>query len=155
MNEELRENSKEQFIKKEGFYMNNEEVQEWFEIADRDFDAAQILNGAVRRHLEVICYQCAQAAEKNLKGFLVFNDIVPEKTHDLVKLNKECAKINSDFQDIYDVCKFLTTFATDIRYPKKYEVTDGDVVRAIAAVEKIRNFKPILDLREIVSNIQE
>ena len=132
--------------------MNNEEVKEWFEIADRDLDAAHLLNEAVRRHYEVICYQCAQAAEKYLKGFLVFNDILPEKTHDLVKLNKMCAKINSDFQDIYDVCKFLTTFATDIRYPNKYEVTDGDVVLAIAAVEKIRNFKPISDIRTAVFN---
>ena len=151
MSEGLIGNLKEQFIKKGGFYMNNEEVKEWFEIGDRDFDAAQILNGAVRRHLEVICYQCAQAAEKYLKGYLVFNDIVPEKTHDLIKLNKVCAKINSDFQEIYDVCKFLTTFATDVRYPNKYEVTDGDVVRAIAAVEKIQNFKPISDLRLLVA----
>ena len=30
--------------------MNNEEVKEWLEIGDRDFDSAQILNEAVRRH---------------------------------------------------------------------------------------------------------
>ena len=52
--------------------MNNEEVKEWLEIADKDFDSAQILNEAVRRHYEIICYLCAQAVEKYLKGYLVF-----------------------------------------------------------------------------------
>jgi len=68
--------------------MNNEEVKEWMEIADRDFDSAQILNEAVHKHNEVICYHCSQAAEKYMKGFLVFNDILPEKTHDLIRLNR-------------------------------------------------------------------
>ena len=121
--------------------MNNEEVQEWLEIADRDFDSALILNEATRRHYEVIFYLCAQSVEKYLKGYLVFNDIVPEKTHDLVKLNIMCAKINTDFQDIYDICKFLTTFATDIRYPNKYEVTDGDVVPCHRRSRKNQKFQ--------------
>jgi len=132
--------------------MNNEEVREWLEVADRDLDSALLLNEAVRRHFEVICYLCAQAVEKYLKGFLVFNDIVPKKTHDLVLLNGFCFEIDNVFQNVYDECHFLTTFATDIRYPKKYEVTEGDVIRAIVAVEKVRDFKPILDMRTVVNN---
>jgi HEPN domain-containing protein len=131
--------------------MNNEEVQEWLEVADRDLDSALLLNEAVRRHFEIICYLCAQAAEKYLKGYLVFNDIVPKKTHDLAYLNINCIKINNDFQNIHDESVFLNKYATDIRYPKKYEVTEGDVVRAIAAVEKIRDFKPVFDLRNLTS----
>ena len=132
--------------------MNNEEVQEWLEVADRDLDSALLLNEAVRRHFEVICYHCAQAVEKYLKGYLVFNDIVPQKKHDLVLLNDFCFEIENDFQNINDECDFLNKFAIDIRYPKKYEVTEGDVVRAIAAVEKVRDFKPILDMRTVVNN---
>jgi len=130
--------------------MNNEEVQEWLEVADRDFDSALILNEATRRHYEVICYLCAQAVEKYLKGYLVFNDIEPKKTHDLNLLNDLCIEINLDFNNIAVECGFLIRFATDIRYPNKYEVTETDVNRAIAAVEKIRNFKPILDIRTMV-----
>ena len=132
--------------------MNNEEVKEWLEVADRDLDSALLLNEAVRRHFEVICYHCAQAVEKYLKGYLVFNDIVPKKTHDLVSLNDFCFEIDNDFQNIYDECDFLNKFATNIRYPQKYEVTEGDVIRSIAAVEKIRGFKPILDMRTAVNN---
>jgi len=131
--------------------MNNEEVKEWLEVADRDFDSALLLNEAVRRHLEVICYLCTQAVEKYLKSYLVFNDIVPKKTHDLVLLNDFCSEIDRVFHNLTDECKFLTTFVTDIRYPNKYEVTEGDVVRAIAAVEKVRDFTPILDMRTAVN----
>jgi len=131
--------------------MNNEEVKEWMEIADRDFDSAQILNEAVRKHNEVICYHCSQAAEKYMKGFLVFNDILPEKTHDLIRLNRYCVEIENNFQNLQTVCGFLNQFANDIRYPHQYEVTERDVNFAINAVEKIRNFKSILDLRIVIS----
>ena len=62
-------------MKKGGLYMNNEEVQEWLEVADRDFDSALLLNEAVRRHLEVICYHCAQAIEKYLRNFKLILDL--------------------------------------------------------------------------------
>ena len=41
--------------------MNNEEVKEWFDIADSDFDSAKILNEAFRKHYGITCYHCAQA----------------------------------------------------------------------------------------------
>ena len=123
---------------------------EWLAIADSDLDSAKILNEAVRRHFEVICYHCAQAAEKYLKAFLIYHDILPEKTHDLIKINKYCAGIDNAFQSLKTICDFLNRFANDIRYPNKYEVTDSDVNFAIDAVEKIRNFKPVADLRNIL-----
>ena len=131
--------------------MNNEEVQEWFEIADSDLDSAKILNEAVRKHHEIICYHCAQAVEKYLKGYLVFNDIIPEKTHNLVRLNTKCIEFDNDFQNIHRTCGILDKYATDIRYQKKYDVTEADTTLAITAVEKIKNFKPIVDLRLIVA----
>jgi HEPN domain-containing protein len=131
--------------------MNNEEAQEWLEVADNDFHAVNILNKDVRKPREIICYHCAQAVEKYLKGFLVYHDIIPKKTHDLVLLNDICFEIDNDFQNIYDECRFLYRFAIDIRYPNKNEVTDGDLIFAIAAVEKVRDFKPISDMRTSVT----
>ena len=129
--------------------MNSEEVLEWITLADCDFDSAKLLNEAVRRHLEIICYHCAQATEKYLKAYLVYHDILPEKTHDLIRINKYCIDIDSTFQSIKTICDFLTRFANDIRYPHNYEVTNSDVNFSIDAVEKIKNFKPIFDLRNI------
>ena len=66
--------------------MNSNDVKEWMIIADADFDSARILNESVRKHREVICYLCAQSAEKYLKGYLTCNNIIPQKTHNLGNL---------------------------------------------------------------------
>ena len=127
--------------------MDIEDAIEWIKIAENDFDSAKILNEAVRKHFEVICYLCAQAAEKYLKGYLVSKDIIPEKTHNLPFLNNLCAKIEPTFANVKKICDFLNQFADDIRYPHKYEITEDDVKFSINAVEKIRNLTPILGLR--------
>jgi HEPN domain-containing protein len=54
--------------------MNSNDVKEWMIIADDDFDSAKILNESVRKHNEVICYLCAQAAEKYLKTVISVPD---------------------------------------------------------------------------------
>jgi len=132
--------------------MNNEETAEWLSIADNDFDSAKILNEAPRKYYEIICYLCAQSAEKYLKGYLVSHNMIPEKTHDLPYLNKYCIQIDSNFQNLKTECGFLNRFANEIRYPHKYEVTESDASLAINAVDKIRNFKPIVDLKNIAGN---
>jgi HEPN domain-containing protein len=131
--------------------MEIEDVAEWIQLADDDLYSAQILNGAVRKVREIICYQCAQAAEKYLKAYLIYQDIIPQKTHNLLFLHKLCMEKNSEFQNIVTLCDFLNRFANDIRYPHKYEVTDNDVNFSINAVEKIRNIKPIIDLRNRIN----
>jgi HEPN domain-containing protein len=39
----------------------------------------------------------AQAAEKYLKCYLTYNDIIPQKTHNLVLLNDNCIDIDNSF----------------------------------------------------------
>jgi HEPN domain-containing protein len=66
--------------------MKISDVIEWLQIAEEDFYAAQVLNEAVRKPYEIICYHCAQAIEKYLKGYLSYNGILPQKTHNLLLL---------------------------------------------------------------------
>jgi HEPN domain-containing protein len=143
---------KEQFIRKEKKYMNIDEVIEWYRIADNDFDSAKLLNDAVRKHYEIICYHCSQSVEKYLKGYLIYNDLTPQKTHDLLFLINLCIKMDNDFEDIMVECGFLNRFANDIRYPHRYEVNENDVNHSIDAVNKIRDFKPISDLRNCIKD---
>jgi HEPN domain-containing protein len=131
--------------------MKIDDVIEWIQIADDDFDSAKILNGADRKHFEIICYHCAQATEKYLKGFLAYKDILPEKTHNLRFLNDLCLELDSDFQNIKMMCDFLNRFSNDVRYPHKYEVNENDAIFCINAVEKIRNLKPIIELRNAIN----
>jgi HEPN domain-containing protein len=129
--------------------MNIEDVKEWMQIADDDFDSAEILNQAFRKHYEIICYHCAQAVEKYLKGYLEYKDIAPEKTHNLSYLNSICIDEDNRFISIKTECDFLNKFANDIRYPHRYETKESDVNFCINIVKKIRNFEPISDLRII------
>ncbi|MDR1802362.1 MAG: HEPN domain-containing protein [Treponema sp.] len=130
--------------------MNIEDVAEWIKIADADFDSAEILNQSFRKHNEIICYHCAQAVEKYLKGYLEYKDIVPERTHNLTYLNSICIDQDKSFVDIKIECDFLNKFANDIRYPHRYEVDESDVLFSIEAIEKIKKIKPLIDIRNEV-----
>jgi HEPN domain-containing protein len=131
--------------------MEIEDVAEWIQLADDDLYSAQILNGAVRKVYEIICYHCAQAAEKYLKAYLTYQDIIPEKTHNLLFLSKLCMEKDNEFENIAALCDFLNRFANDIRYPHKYEVNDNDANFSINAVEEIRKIKPMIDLRNKIN----
>jgi len=128
--------------------MNISDVKEWMIIADDDFDSANILNESFRKHMEVICYLCAQATEKYLKCYLTYNDIIPQKTHNLVLLIDKCIEINDKFQEIKMECGFLNRYINEIRYPYRIQVYEEDVMFVIKSVEKIRNIEPLIKIRE-------
>ena len=129
--------------------MNPDDVREWLQIADDDLDSAILLNAAVRKHNEIICYHCAQATEKYLKAFLVSKGLIPKKTHDLLYLNSLCESFDSDFIKFKPECSFLTKFSNDIRYPNKYQTTENDVEICLIYAEKIKNFEPVKNLRNL------
>ena len=131
--------------------MNISDVSEWLIIADNDFDSAVILNEAVRKHVEVICYLCAQAAEKYLKCYLTYKGIVPQKTHNLVFLNDECIETDRSFQEIKMECGFLNRFNNEIRYPNRIQVCEDDVQHVLSSVKKIKNIAALKKIREEIS----
>jgi HEPN domain-containing protein len=124
-------------------------------LADDDFDSANILNESVKKHNEIICYLCAQAVEKFLKDYLIYNDFVPERTHNLIYLNSICIEKDKYFENIKMECGFLNRLVNDIRYPHKMETTLEDVNIAIKYVEKIKNVEPPRNLQNNIINDQE
>ena len=132
--------------------MDIDDVIEWFKIADDDLYSAQILNGQIRKPYEIICYHCAQAVEKYLKGYLVYKNEIPEKTHNLTYLGRICIDTDKDFESVKYEFDFLNRYANDIRYPHKYEVNENDVNFAISAVEKIKAIKPIVEIRKAIND---
>jgi HEPN domain-containing protein len=135
--------------------MDIKDVIEWFTIADEDFDSAKILNEAARKHKEIICYHCAQSIEKYLKGYLTYNNIIPQKTHSIIFLNENCIELDHDFEQIRTECGFLNKFANEIRYPYRIEIKEEDVIYALSAVERMRNIEPILKLKNILAQENE
>ena len=133
--------------------MRIHDAVEWIQIAEQDIYAAKILAEQVRRPNEIICYLCAQSVEKHLKGFLAYHEIIPKKTHNLVEILEVCKEIDGCFNDIKLDCSRINKFATDVRYPHRFEVNDTDASYCIKAVEKIMAFPPIKRLIDEVQKI--
>jgi len=95
---------------------------------------------------EVVCYHCAQAIEKLLKGFLIYHNILPAKTHNLIKLLEKCIEIDQRFDAFFDDFDFLNDVNNEVRYPDWIDLTDDFVIKSINIVERFIDFKPIKDL---------
>jgi len=135
--------------------MNIKDAKEWMVIADEDFDSAKILNSAIKKHMEVICYLCSQAAEKYLKCFLTYNDIILQKTHNLVLLNDSCTEINQNFLNLKMECGFLNRYNNEVRYPHRIQIFEEDVNYVIRAVEKIKGCDELLKIREQIIKLEQ
>ena len=130
--------------------MELEYVAEWFKYADMDYSTSEHLLTLHPKPLEIICYHCQQAAEKYLKGYLVFEDKTePPKTHDLVLLKIECMKSVGRFDDISRSCEVLTRYGVQPRYPNEMEITENDMQKAIEYVRQIRDFEPLMKVRTV------
>jgi len=59
---------------------NFKEISEWLNIANMDLTTSEFLyNNMKPVPYEIICYHCQQSAEKFLKAFLIYNNVVIKK----------------------------------------------------------------------------
>jgi len=132
--------------------MNLDYVVEWFHFADLDLSSAEYLQGMCPQPLEIICYHCEQSAEKYLKGFLIYKDIVePPKTHNLETLCEMCSEYDERFQEIKRVCNVLTRYGVQPRYPHEMEIQEYDMQKALEYSRQIRDFEPLMKLRQEIN----
>ena len=118
-------------------------AKEWFGKADEDWGLAHFLYEE-KNYPEASCYHSNQAAEKLLKGFLVFHgkDIKEEfKIHNLIKLFSYCKEINKKLpQKLEESCYFLNKYYIAARYPGDIEKYSWEEVKqALKAVDSIRD----------------
>jgi hypothetical protein len=69
-----------------------------------------------------------------------------KKTHNLLLLNEICIDIDGRFENIRTECGLLNRFTNEIRYPHRVEIKEEDITYFLNAVERIRNFEPMLNL---------
>ena len=121
--------------------MDNKDIaREWFELAEADLSSARFLKKMRPIPLEIICYHCQQGTEKYLKGFLALNGQEITKTHDLILLNKHCARYDPDFKTIVEDCVILTDYGVNIRYPFHLDINEADMKLALKSAQKIKRF---------------
>jgi HEPN domain-containing protein len=120
---------------------NIEAVKEWIDIANEDFISAQFLaDNLYPTPFELICYHFQQCVEKYLKGFLVYNDYEPPKTHSLTDLCILCEKYKGGFSQYYDKCTILTENGVQNRYPGRTRIDKETMEMMKAYTKSITDF---------------
>ena len=93
------------------------ETRAWLKKASQDLKAARHSLAAAPPFLEDTVFHCQQAAEKALKGFLMWHDQPFRKTHSLEELGEQCLDLDESLRDLVDRAALLTEYAWKFRYP--------------------------------------
>ena len=113
-------------------------IRGWLVKADHDLGAARKLAADPRPFFDTAIYHCQQAAEKALKGFLLFQDQPLQRTHDLRILANAAHALDARFAGCLDDADFLTPYATAYRYPAAAMMpTPQEFNDALAAAERL------------------
>jgi len=116
-------------------------VRSWLIKAKHDLASARVLTASSPPLLDTAIYHCQQAAEKAVKGYLVFCEQEAERIHDIEVLIRSAMSCEQRFAAWVDVGIELTPYARLYRYPgPATEPTQKQVDRAISAAEGLYKF---------------
>jgi HEPN domain-containing protein len=116
-------------------------VKEWFRYASNDLISAKHLFYNIHpKQIEISSYLCQQSAEKALKGYLIYKEIEPPKTHDLILLYRLCVKLDETFKEIAGYCADITNYGIPARYPFEIVLDETITKSAIRKAETIYQF---------------
>ena len=129
-------------------------VKQWIEKGDHDLGTAQVTFLYLPKYSDTIAFHCQQAAEKYLKGYLLFLDIPFQRKHSLnYLLGLISTKIQVNYE-IYDNASILEEFAVEIRYPDTFiELSDEDIQQAFEISKLIRKY--VLSLMNITVDYED
>lgn len=117
-------------------------TKQWIHYALGDLSVAEreILYESPAYH--TICFLCQSAAEKLLKGFLIYRGWELKKTHDIVALLALCSEYDNDLAKMVDEGATLNEYIIAGRYPEDlaYEQLGATEAReALQAAQKVRD----------------
>ena len=117
-----------------------EDTRQWLRRALRDLQAGDADLASEHQLYEDTLFHAQQCAEKSIKAWLTWNQIVFRKTHDLRELGSQCRKIGPELDAALDEVEDLTGFASAGRYPLE-EATDPPTrEQALDGLERARRF---------------
>jgi len=116
-------------------------VRSWLTKAQRDLASARVLAASRPPLLDTAVYHGQQAAEKAVKGFLVFCDQEFERVHDVEVLIRAAVPHAAEFSAWVDVGRRLTPYARIFRHPGYVtEPTREQFDEAMSAAERLYSF---------------
>ena len=119
---------------------DSENAAEWLTFAEMDLSSAEFLLNHRPLPKEIICFHCQQAAEKALKGQLLYRKIRPPKIHDLLELSRLNAQQGVAMDALVPVCGILNKYSTQPRYPQELVIEQEDVTEAIRSAKTVVSF---------------
>jgi HEPN domain-containing protein len=116
-------------------------VQSWLTKAQHDLAAADVLSQSVMPLLDTAIYHCQQAAEKSLKGYLVYCDQELERVHDVEALIRAALPYEAMFSVHSEAGRLLTPYSRIFRYPGyAIEPSEDQFAQAYASATAIYHF---------------
>ena len=113
-------------------------IHEWMTLADHDLAVAKLAREHLPEYFEIIAFHCQQAVEKYFKAFLIYLDIEPIKTHDLLYLHEIINRKKELLPDINKIGQ-LQEYSVEIRYPNVLvQVSVSELDNAISIVQEVR-----------------
>ena len=98
---------------------NSRNYQDWLLKAENDLKAAEgILGYYEQPPTDTICYHCHQVAEKSLKSYLVFQEIIFHKIHDLIALLNLCLAKDKSLDTLRENLEVLNQYYIETKYPQ-------------------------------------
>lgn len=113
-------------------------INEWIKKAEHDLGMAKLAIEHQPEFRDSICFHCQQSAEKYLKAYLVYVDIIFKKTHSLDYLLDLISGQESVSDELYSTAEILEDYGVEVRYPGYSEPTEKDVEEAYEAAIKIK-----------------
>jgi len=119
----------------------HEIVAEWVRFARQEYESAlHLFETKHPQPLELICNLTQQAVEKMLKAFLIAQDSVPPRTHDLNQLCELCEAFDSRFEGIAPQCSSLTKYGVMAKYPFELEILEDETAMALQRAKAVLQF---------------
>lgn len=118
--------------------IDSSNYDDWFLKAENDLKAAEAIMGYYEEPpTDTVCYHCHQAAEKSLKGFLVYQGARLPWIHDLVELFNLCVGYNTEIKVLKEHVEILNKYYIEAKYPADIPVLFPKE-EADEAIEKAR-----------------
>lgn len=112
-------------------------VNEWLHKARQDIDSAKFLSNMKPLPKDIIGFHCQQAVEKCLKAYLVFHDIEPPRSHDLLYLKTKCKSIGGIPELDDTILSRLNPYAVEQRYPGEIDIDERELLSDLENSEEL------------------
>lgn len=114
-------------------------VRQWWNKAESDLAAADILVQSEMVDYHACTFHCQQASEKFVKAYLVRHQIEFRKIHDLAVLLQLVGQENPKLQERLEPYTWLTPYGVTFRYPGEPAVNRDTAEDAVQAAKRVKD----------------